>query len=56
MFLFIGLLAFPESQFLQDEAKLGVLLGSVLPAVAATLVLLGSKSRAPKQAASEYRP
>lgn len=53
MSLFIGLLAFPESQLLQDEVKLGVLLGSVLSAVAATFVLMGSKSRAPKQAISE---
>ena len=29
MSLFIGLLAFPDSQSLQDELKLGVLLGSV---------------------------
>ena len=30
MSLFIGLLAYPESAVLQDQTKLGVLLGSML--------------------------
>ena len=38
MSLFIGLLAFPTSPGLQDEVKLGVLLGSVLSGVCGALV------------------
>jgi Na+:H+ antiporter, NhaA family len=39
MSLFIGLLAFPESQILQDQTKIGVLAGSVLSGVLGWLVL-----------------
>ncbi len=39
MSLFIGLLAFPDNQLLQDEVKIGILLGSALSAVLGTLVL-----------------
>ena len=39
MSLFISPLAFPGEQGLQDEAKLGVLLGSVLSAIAGAIVL-----------------
>lgn len=39
MSLFIGLLAFPGAPLLQDEVKVGVLLGSLLSALAGTLVL-----------------
>ncbi|WP_061935066.1 Na+/H+ antiporter NhaA [Aureimonas sp. AU22] len=39
MSLFIGLLAFPTNQLLQDEVKLGVLMGSLLSGVAGALVL-----------------
>lgn len=39
MSLFIGLLAFPDSLALQNELKLGVLLGSVLSALAGVLLL-----------------
>jgi len=45
MSLFIGLLAFPDSQLLQDELKLGVLLGSVLSATAGAILLGSSKPR-----------
>jgi NhaA family Na+:H+ antiporter len=44
MSLFIGLLAFPTSTVLQDEVKLGVILGSVLSGIVATLVLLSSST------------
>ncbi len=40
MSLFIGLLAFPTSEALQDAVKIGVLAGSVLSAVAGATVLL----------------
>lgn len=43
MSLFIGLLAFPTSQLLQDEVKLGVLLGSTLSGLAGYFFLLGSR-------------
>ena len=39
MSLFIGLLAFADSAAMQDQAKLGVLLGSVLSALAGAAVL-----------------
>ena len=39
MSLFIGLLAFPASAGLQDQVKLGVLMGSALSALAGALVL-----------------
>ncbi|HKX92217.1 MAG TPA: Na+/H+ antiporter NhaA [Sphingomicrobium sp.] len=40
MSLFIGLLAFPDSALLQDEVKVGVLLGSLLSAIAGLGVLI----------------
>jgi NhaA family Na+:H+ antiporter len=46
MSLFIGLLAFPTSTVLQDEVKLGVIMGSVLSGIVATLILLSSPKRA----------
>jgi NhaA family Na+:H+ antiporter len=39
MSLFIGLLAFPDSAPLQDEVKLGVLMGSLLSGLVGALVL-----------------
>ncbi len=39
MSLFIGLLAFPGAPLLQDEVKLGVLLGSLLSTIAGAIVL-----------------
>ncbi|WP_270938277.1 Na+/H+ antiporter NhaA [Falsiroseomonas oryzae] len=39
MSLFIGLLAFPDSQALQDKAKIGILFGSLIAGVAGWLVL-----------------
>jgi NhaA family Na+:H+ antiporter len=43
MSLFIGLLAFPASEALQDEVKVGVLMGSLASALVGTLVLLVAK-------------
>jgi len=50
MSLFIGLLAFPDSLVLQDEVKLGVLLGSCISAAAGTILLRSSSSRHPPKA------
>lgn len=50
MSLFIGLLAFPDSQSLQDELKLGVLLGSVLSATTRALLLRFASARPPVRA------
>jgi NhaA family Na+:H+ antiporter len=49
MSLFIGLLAFPESEDLQNALKIGVLAGSIASALAgsAVLVLVGRRSRQP---------
>ena len=48
MSLFIGLLAFPAPPEIQDAAKIGVLLGSVLSAVVGAIVLLlATKPRRP---------
>jgi NhaA family Na+:H+ antiporter len=47
MSLFIGLLAFPDSMVLQDEVKIGVLLGSVLSATAGALLLRSARPRVP---------
>jgi NhaA family Na+:H+ antiporter len=48
MSLFIGLLAFPGSVELQDETKIGVLIGSILSAAAGAILLsAGRKNRAP---------
>ncbi|KKC34419.1 Na+/H+ antiporter NhaA [Devosia psychrophila] len=46
MSLFIGVLAFPDSVLLQDEVKIGVLLGSLLSATAGAILLRSSKPRA----------
>lgn len=45
MSLFIGALAFPDSQHLVDEVKVGVLMGSVLSAILGVVVLLCAKRR-----------
>ncbi|MCC7267856.1 MAG: Na+/H+ antiporter NhaA [Caulobacteraceae bacterium] len=51
MSLFIGLLAFPGSVTLQDEVKIGVLLGSLSSALlGATVLLLASPERHPPRA------
>jgi NhaA family Na+:H+ antiporter len=51
MSLFIGLLAFPTSEELQDATKLGVLLGSALSAlIGAALLRLAKPERALKRA------
>lgn len=46
MSLFIGMLAFPTHPELQDEAKLGILAGSVLAGLAGWLVLRTASKRA----------
>lgn len=43
MSLFIGLLAFPEAPAIQDETKIGVLLGSVVAALCGALAIAASK-------------
>ncbi|QCK84778.1 Na+/H+ antiporter NhaA [Phreatobacter aquaticus] len=43
MSLFIGLLAFPTSETLQDQVKIGVLMGSVASALVGTLVLMAAR-------------
>jgi NhaA family Na+:H+ antiporter len=48
MSLFIGLLAYADSPLLQDETKLGVLLGSLLSAVCGAILLRLSLSRPAK--------
>lgn len=48
MSLFIGLLAFPQSPFLQDETKIGVLAGSLLAGTIGWLVLRFAPSQMPQ--------
>jgi NhaA family Na+:H+ antiporter len=50
MSLFIGLLAYPDSAVLQDETKLGVLLGSTLAGLVGWLVLRFTKAEFPHEA------
>ncbi len=45
MSLFIGLLAFSDAPALQDEVNLGVLLGSVISAIAGAVLLSSFRSR-----------
>ncbi|HEY5819920.1 MAG TPA: Na+/H+ antiporter NhaA [Mesorhizobium sp.] len=40
MSLFIGLLAFPDNQAIQDDVKVGILAGSLVAAVVGTIILL----------------
>jgi len=54
MSLFIGALAFPGNQTLIEEAKIGVLLGSLVSALAGYVVLRLAPSH-PQFAASEAR-
>ena len=49
MSLFIGLLAFPGAALLQDEVKVGVLLGSVSAGLLGVLVLAGATRARPSQ-------
>jgi len=46
MSLFIGLLAFPDDANLQEQLKLGVLLGSISSAAVGVLMLRGAKTSA----------
>ncbi len=52
MSLFIGLLAFPTNQLLQDEVKLGVLMGSVISGMVGAAVLGLARSRMPAASAA----
>ena len=45
MSLFIGLLAFPTSEYLQNEVKLGVLMGSALSALVGAFILMRPASK-----------
>lgn len=45
MSLFIGLLAFPDSQMLQDEVKIGVLAGSLVSGLAGAAILATASRR-----------
>lgn len=49
MSLFIGLLAFPGSPEIQDHVKIGILSGSLVAALAGTLVLLMAPAPGPEQ-------
>ncbi|RWD47229.1 MAG: Na+/H+ antiporter NhaA [Mesorhizobium sp.] len=48
MSLFVGLLAYPGSALLQDQTKIGVLLGSTLAGIVGWLVLRVAKAKLPK--------
>ena len=48
MSLFIGLLAFPNAAQLQDNVKMGVLIGSILSAVVGAIVLLVASRKQPR--------
>jgi NhaA family Na+:H+ antiporter len=48
MSLFIGLLAFPSNAELEQAVKIGVLLGSILSAIAGALVLMASSTQKPQ--------
>ena len=53
MSLFIGALAFPGDALLVEEAKIGVLMGSILSALAGFAVLRFAPARSPQSASSE---
>jgi NhaA family Na+:H+ antiporter len=55
MSLFIGLLAFPGNQFLIDEAKIGILVGSAISAVLGYVVLRFSTVHSPEAANLDNR-
>jgi NhaA family Na+:H+ antiporter len=56
MSLFIGLLAFPGNQFLIDEAKIGILVGSAISAVMGYVVLRFSTVHPDSAAKLDNRP
>jgi Na+:H+ antiporter, NhaA family len=45
MSLFIGLLAFAGNELVQEEVKIGILVGSVVAAILGTIVLLAASRR-----------
>lgn len=55
MSLFIGLLAFPGNQFLIDEAKIGILIGSAISAILGYIVLRLSTAHPESEAKLDNR-
>ncbi len=48
MSLFIGLLAFPDNAATQDAVKIGILVGSLVAAIAGSIILLLAPAPGPE--------